>query len=214
MVKYWSRPFDTPYGSGKMVPITVTGKALWDKVEASMEKVQRRLRRAVGILIRAGVPYAVVGGNAVRVWVAQVDETAVRATQDVDILISREHLGKVIEAMSAEGLTFRESAGLSMLLESPDDKARDAIHLVFTGERIKADDPEENPEIEPVVQVEDFQTLPLERLVRMKLNSHRLKDRVHLLDMISVGLVDSNWPEKYPPVLAGRLRALLENPDQ
>ena len=65
-----------------------------------------------------------------------------------------------------------------------------------------------------MVQVEDFQTLPLERLVRMKLNSHRLKDRVHLLDMISVGLVDSNWPEKYPPVLAGRLRALLENPDQ
>jgi len=197
-----------------MVPITVTGKALWEKVEASMEKVQRRLRRAVDILARAGVPYAVVGGNAVRVWVAQVDEAAVRATQDVDILISRENLGKVIAAMGAEGMIFRESAGLSMVLEFPEDKARDAIHLVFTGERIKADDPEVNPGLESVVQVEDFQTLPLERLVRMKLNSHRLKDRVHLLDMISVGLVDSNWPEKYPPALANRLRALLENPDQ
>ncbi len=36
-----------------------------------MEKVNERLRKTVGILEAAGVPYAVIGGQAVRAWVAQ-----------------------------------------------------------------------------------------------------------------------------------------------
>jgi hypothetical protein len=49
-----------------MVPITVTGEKLWQRMGASVENVQRRLRRAVGVLKSAGLPYAVVGGNAVQ----------------------------------------------------------------------------------------------------------------------------------------------------
>ena len=41
----------------------------------------------------------------------------------------------------------------------------------------------------------------LEPLVRMKLTSYRLKDRVHLLDMIDVGLIDHSWPAKFQPEL-------------
>jgi hypothetical protein len=47
----------------------------------------------------------------------------------------------------------------------------------------------------------------------MKLTSYRLKDRVHLLDMIGVGLIDSTWPIRFPAELAGRLQTLLDNPD-
>jgi hypothetical protein len=50
-------------------------------------------------------------------------------------------------------------------------------------------------------------------LVQMKLNSFRLKDRVHLLDMIGVGLVDQTWPARLPPELADRLQLLLDNPE-
>jgi hypothetical protein len=47
----------------------------------------------------------------------------------------------------------------------------------------------------------------------MKLASYRLKDRVHLLDMINVGLIDNTWPARFPPELAARLQTLLDNPD-
>ena len=47
----------------------------------------------------------------------------------------------------------------------------------------------------------------------MKLTSYRLKDRVHLQDMISVGLIDETWPAKFPPALGERLQAVLDDPD-
>ena len=46
----------------------------------------------VALLEEAGVPYAVIGGNAVAAWVSRVDKAAVRNTQDVDILLRREEL--------------------------------------------------------------------------------------------------------------------------
>jgi hypothetical protein len=47
----------------------------------------------------------------------------------------------------------------------------------------------------------------------MKLTSWRLKDRVHLIDMIQVGLLDASWPARLPPPLAARLQELLDNPN-
>ncbi len=47
----------------------------------------------------------------------------------------------------------------------------------------------------------------------MKLTSYRLKDRVHLLDMISVGLIDEAWLDRFSPELRFRLKELLDNPD-
>lgn len=44
------------------------------------EKVKERLLRATKALDDAGVPYAVVVGNAVAEWVARVDEEAIRNT--------------------------------------------------------------------------------------------------------------------------------------
>ena len=39
-----------------------------------------------------------------------------------------------------------------------------------------------------------YRVVSLEALVRMKLTSYRFKDRVHLLDMIEVGLIEESWP--------------------
>ena len=75
-----------------MASIQITGDALWARMERAVEKVQERLQKSAAVLERAGVPYAIVGGNAVRIWVAQVDEVAVRTTKDVDILIRRADL--------------------------------------------------------------------------------------------------------------------------
>jgi len=58
-----------------------------------------------------------------------------------------------------------------------------------------------------------FRVISLDALVRVKLTAFRDKDRVHLRDLIGVGLVDAQWPAKLPQVLADRLRQLLDNPE-
>jgi hypothetical protein len=64
-----------------------------------------------------------------------------------------------------------------------------------------------------VVKSGRFRALPLQDLVRMKLTSNRLKDRVHIQDLIFVGLVNFKWPGIMSGGLADRLRQILENPD-
>jgi hypothetical protein len=47
----------------------------------------------------------------------------------------------------------------------------------------------------------------------MKLTSFRDKDRVHLRDLIAVGLVDRRRLGDLPPELAARLKQLLDHPE-
>ena len=58
-----------------------------------------------------------------------------------------------------------------------------------------------------------MRTLLLESLVQMKLTSYRGKDQVHILDMISIGLIDVSWLDRLSPELARRLKQLLDDPD-
>jgi len=194
--------------------LTVVGDQLWKKIGESMDRVELRLRKTIAILEAAGIPFAIVGGNAVRIWVAQVDPGAVRATNDVDVLIRPEDLETAKQVMAMHGYHYRKAAGLDMFLEGKEDSVRHAIRVVLANRMVKQDDYEANPDVEPSEVGDGIRTLPLERLVRMKLNSYRLKDRVHLLDMIDVGLVDASWITRFPAPLAERLRSLIENPDQ
>ena len=47
----------------------------------------------------------------------------------------------------------------------------------------------------------------------MKLTSFRDKDRVHLRDLMDVGLVDAGWLTRVPAALRSRLQELLDNPE-
>lgn len=198
-------------GDTIMIKFTITGEELWARMERAVEKVNERLRKTVRILEAAKVPYAVIGGHAVRAWVAQVDEAAQRTTRDVDILVRPEDLPALIEAMTSAGFHHRRTAGLDMLVESPDASARDAVHIMLCGRVERAGEP--NPDIEPLARADDFQTVELETLVRMKLNAFRDKDRVHLRDMISLEMVDESWLTRFPEILRNRLKELLDDPD-
>jgi hypothetical protein len=59
----------------------------------------------------------------------------------------------------------------------------------------------------------EFRVAMLEAILFMKLTSYRLKDGVHILDMIGVGLIDATWPARFPAPLRDRLQQLLDNPD-
>ncbi|MGE4204723.1 MAG: hypothetical protein AB7J86_28950 [Vulcanimicrobiota bacterium] len=178
-----------------------------------MEKVKQRLVRAVTALEEAGIDYAVAGGNAVAAWVARIDESAVRNTQDVDILLRRADLDRAKTVMAAAGFIYRHAASLDMFLDGPEARAREAVPVIFAGEKVKPDYSTATPELDEVKSDGDFCVVALEALVRMKLTSYGRKDQVHLLDLAEVGLIDMTWCEKFIPSLAERLRELLENPD-
>ncbi len=179
----------------------------------AVEKVRARLDRAVAALERAGIPYAVAGDNAVAAWVSRIDEAAVRNTQDVDVLLRREDLEKAKIALAAAGFTFRHVKSVDMFLDGPDAKASDAIHVVFAREKVSPDYLAASPDVTDVDTAGPFHVVDLQPLVRMKLTSYQLKDRVHLLDMIGVGLIDDAWPARFHAELGARLRLLLDNPD-
>lgn len=184
-----------------------------DRAVSAVEKVRNRLLRAAAVLQAAGVPYAVAGGNAVALWVSRVDEAAVRNTQDVDILIRRPDLPAAIQAMQAAGFVHRHTAGLDVFLDGPNAKARDAVHIIFAGEKVHPDEAAANPDVTDSEDATQYRVLSLAALVQIKLTAFRDKDRVHLRDLIEVGLVDATWLPRVPDMLAQRLKQLLDTPN-
>lgn len=195
-----------------MTPATWPSDIL-DRMVKAVEKVRERLHRSAAALAAGNVPYAVIGGNAVAAWVAKVDEGSVRNTRDVDILIRREDLGAAKAAMDAAGFDHAEVAGVDLFVERPDGKPSEGVHLLFAGEKVKPTDPVPSPLITEAEQGAVFRVISLEPLVRMKLVAYRRKDQVHLQDMIRLGLIDPTWPDRFPQLLADRLRELLADPD-
>ena len=184
-----------------------------DRMVRAVEKVRLRLLRATAALRAAGVDYAVAGGNAVAAWVAQVDEGAVRNTRDVDILIRRGDLDRVRLALEKSGFTYRHSAGIDLFMDADTASPREAVRFIFAKEMVRPSEPSENPDVTESQEGRDFRVLSLEALVRVKLTAFRKKDQVHLLDMIELEMIDSTWCARFPPILAGRLKGLLENPE-
>lgn len=196
-----------------MTEFHLTGAALWRRMNRAVEKVQERLEKTARTLENAGIPYAIIGGNAVRAWVAQKDEAAVRTTRDVDILLRRSDFSAATQAMQNAGFVYRHSAGIDMFLDHENAKARDAVHVLIANEKARETDLLAAPDVDESIIVDSHRTISLAALVRMKLNVFRDKDRMHLRDMLDVELIDSDWVTQIPPILVPRLQELLDNPE-
>ena len=196
-----------------MVSIQFTGDELWKRMNRAVEKIQERLEKTALTLENAKIPYVIIGGNAVRAWVAQKDEAAVRTTRDVDILLRREDLPRAIEAMEKTGFIYRVGRGIPMFMDGPGTKARDAVHVLFASEKVRESDLFPTPAIDESQLIDSHHFLTLEALVRMKLNVFRRKDQMHLIDMLDVELIDKEWPNRLPAELGKRLQELIDNPE-
>ena len=191
----------------------VTGPFSLERVVNAVEKVRQRLLRAAAVLQAAKVPYAVAGGNAVALWVSRVDEAAVRNTQDVDVLLRREDFEAAKTALESAGFVYGHVGGIDAFLDGPTAKAREAVHIVFANEKVRAHEPLANPDVNESEDAGLFRVIALDALVRIKLTAFRDKDRTHLRDLIEIGLIDVQWLDRLPAVLSERLRQLLENPE-
>ena len=179
-------------------------------VEA-VNRVQELLERTTRALDAAGLDYAVIGGNAVAAWVSTVDPQAVRNTKDVDLLIRRTDYDRIAAALLPIGLQPAEVLGVSMFVEVADPSPKNGVHLLFANEPIREFDPVPAPDIEEARPgILGFRVIPLLGLVKMKLLAFRLRDQTHLVDLLSIGLIDASWTEKLPAESQPRFRQVLE----
>ncbi|NOY00260.1 MAG: hypothetical protein GXP30_11065 [Verrucomicrobia bacterium] len=196
------------------------GQVSWRRMSEGIEKVKDRLMRATRALDAKGIEYAVIGGNAVAAWVSRVDDSVVRNTRDVDLLVRRSDMDTITVALESVGFVHRKVAilggegSIELFLDGQNAKARDAVHLVFADEKVKQESLEPSPGVEKIDPTsKEFRLLDLEALVAMKLTSYRRKDQVHLLDMIEIGQIDETWLTRIPESLRERFQVLLDDPD-
>ena len=188
---------------------------IWERYVLALDEVTDRMQRISKALKGANVRYVLVGGQAVALWVATKDPATVRTTKDVNILLRREDLPQARAAATTAALDYFEVVGVGMFLERTDPNPRKAVHLIWSGEKVRPEYPYPSPTVEEREIIEpNMPVVSLAGLVRMKLMSNRDQDRVHLRDLIEVGLVDRSFLAPLPPELAGRLDALLSETGQ
>lgn len=183
----------------------------WERYLMANDAVTQRLERITKALEEAGVPYALIGGQAVALWVATKDPAAVRTTKDVDLLLRKDDLPQARAAARPAGFDYFETMGVGMFLERENPNPRHGVHLVWAGEKVRPECPLPSPTVDERLALEPGKhVVSLPGLVTMKLMANRDHDRAHLRDMIDVGLIDRNLAAKLPEPLAGQLKTLLQ----
>jgi hypothetical protein len=183
---------------------------VWERHAMAVDDVNERMRRITTALETAGVPYALVGGQAVAAWVATSEPGAVRTTKDVDLLIRRCDLPAARAAARTVDMDYCEVVGVGMFLDREHPSPHVAVHLLWAGEKVRPDHPLPAPTIdERQVLGPGKAVVTVAGLVQMKLMANRDQDRVHLRDLIEVGLVGRSLLAGLHPALAARLEPLL-----
>jgi hypothetical protein len=185
----------------------------WERAARAVEKVRERLVRAIAALETAGVAYAVIGGNAVAAWVATLNEGGVRNTPNVDLLLRRADLPTARAALERARFLYGNSPVPGVFLDEEGQTPRTAVRIFVAGEKVRPEYSLPAPAVSDVESLGGRRFLKLDALLCMKLTAFRLIDRVHVRDMLDVGLIDATWLPSLPPELATRLQHLLETPD-
>jgi hypothetical protein len=163
---------------------------------------EERLFDLVGVLHRitdqltaSAISHEVIGGLAVLIHVEEASPENAVLTQNVDLLVRRADQDRIE----------------LMLDETP--SARNAVHLVFSEEKVRPDYPEPTPAITPErkqIHGKDVMVIPIADLIKMKLTSFRLKDQVHVKSLDAAGLITEAVEAKLAPALRARLKHVRE----
>ena len=175
----------------------------------AVERVEQRLRKVTAALNEADVPYAVIGGNAVAAWVAKADPSATRTTVDVDLLVKQQDVGRVTDVFQGLGFTRHNLRPMLLFTDPEEPSKRSGVHLVWAGQKVRPSYSHAAPLVdESALDPQGFRLIDLPALVRMKLTSLRDIDRVHISDLLSVGLIDDGIRLSLPDDLRARLESV------
>ena len=193
-------------------PVVNVPIELLERVAMSVERIHERMLRTSRTLKAAGVPFAVIGGNAVAIWVESVDRDAARTTKDVDIVIRRSDLSRAAVAMAAAGFELTEIDGVTMFLEKGDPMPSRAVRVLFVGEKVRPHYRYSVPPCDNLLQsVDGVPAIGLDELLVMKLQSNRACDRAHVIDLYHIGLLSEVVIQRIPQDLQPRLREIIES---
>ncbi len=159
------------------------------------------------------IPHELIGGLAVLIYVEEANPELTALTRDVDLMVNRSDLEQIKETAGEGGFRFRHTAGVDMLIYGPTESARNAVHLLFSGEDVRPTQASPNPPIRPErkrVHGKEVLVIPLVDLIRMKLSANRLKDQVHIQSMDAAGLITPDAEATLTPELAARLKRVRE----
>jgi hypothetical protein len=188
--------------------------------EAVNTLFEERLFDLVGILHKVtdalaaeNIPHELIGGLAVLIHVEEAGPTHTTLTRDVDLMVYRSDLERIQKAAAKSDFRFRHAAGVDMLLYGSTESAKNAVHLIFSGEKVRPNQATPNPSIHPEVKTihgREVFVIPLADLVRMKLSSYRDKDRVHIRSMDAAGLIKPEIEKTLAKELQSRLQHIRE----
>lgn len=173
--------------------------------EKRVEQLFDLAGRVEAAFAAAALEYRVIGGLAVYLYVEEAEPDAGRLTRDIDIVVRREDLDRIARAVEPFGMEYRHVAGVDMLVQTGTASARRAVHMVFTGEKVRANYPEPVPPLGPSRTPHGIRLIPLADLVRMKLTSFRSQDETHLKDLDEAGLIAPESETGLPATLRVRL---------
>lgn len=187
-----------------------------DRMIRALELVEERCDRIVTALASSQIPYAIIGGQAVKYWGESVDEGAGRNTPNTDALIRRADVARSISALCEARFDCCEEKG-HIKLKDRDRPTESKLvpvdgFILIEGERFRDDDLEAAPQVSGCIESPKFRVLMLEPLVKMMLVRFRTVDRVHFRDLMGVGLIDASWLPGLPAELACRLQEVLDDP--
>ncbi len=190
------------------------------KGEAVNTLFEERLFDLVGVLHKIAdaltaddILYAVIVGLAVLIHVEEVSPELTSLTRDVDLMVRRSDLDRIKEVAAKNGFRFRHAVGVDMLIYGSSESSRNAVHLLFSGEKVRPDYLATTPAIAPErkhIQGREVLVIPVADLVRMKLTSFRLKDQVHIKQMDAAGLLTPEVDNTLTAELAARLQQVRE----
>jgi hypothetical protein len=124
--------------------------------------------------------------------------------------VRREDLDRIARAVEPFGMQHRPMGGVDMLVQVDAPSARRAVHLIFTGEKVRPNYSEPAPAIGACRTLHGVRLVPLGDLVRMKLTSFRSKDETHLKDLDEAGLITPEIEAGLSETLRARLAQVRE----
>lgn len=155
------------------------------KMEDAQQRIYSRLSKIANILEDIKAEYAVIGGNAIIAWMRAKNMDS-RTTRDVDLMLRKEDLPVIQVALEKHGYEYIKSGSMSLFFDTTEGverKVENCIHLVFSGQKIKA---ATVPELE-YAEINGLKVATISALVKMKVAASRLKDGEHLQDLIEAG---------------------------
>jgi hypothetical protein len=160
-------------------------------------EVHRTLRGITKRLDALNIPYALVGGMAMFAHGFR------RFTEDVDLLVSRQSMDRIIQEL--EELGYVRPAGTSTKLRDSQTGVR--IEFLITGGYPGDGKPKPVQFPDPaghIVEIDGLKILNLPTLIDLKLASgmsaaHRLKDLADAQELIRVLQIPKNFGEKLNP---------------